>query len=326
MTSLDLETAQKRARILTLIREFFSVRNFLEVDTPSLAPALIPEPEIANFGTVWELPWGPKKNLWLVPSPELYMKRLLSAGFPSIFHIGKCFRNAENHSPLHNPEFTMLEWYERDKSETDLITTVEDLVLFLGQSFPLPDYLVPPFNILSLRDAFILWAGVDWTACPTLEILANEAKKQAPVRDCARWEDLWHLLLIERVEPNLPRDRPLVLTDWPSIVPTLSEIRKGTSFARRWELMVNGVELVNASKEGKDVSQLNENYRKAAKNAGPISFRAPFDLEFPEVISKIGNVSGAAMGLDRLVMLLLQKKSLNEVIFFPFFDTLRNHE
>ncbi|NCC65549.1 MAG: elongation factor P--(R)-beta-lysine ligase, partial [Spirochaetia bacterium] len=103
--------AQYRSHMNRIIRSFFDERGYTEVDTPLLSPTLIPESTIENFATRFENPFLPSSELYLVPSPEIYMKQLIAQGFGSIYQISHCFRNSEQLGHIHNPEFTMLEYY-----------------------------------------------------------------------------------------------------------------------------------------------------------------------------------------------------------------------
>ncbi len=129
---MDVELLRSRARFTRRSRRFFLERGYLEVETPLLAPALIPEPALEVFRTEWIDPRClAARELFLVPSPELWMKRLLARGSGSLFQICKSFRNFEALGRYHNPEFTMLEWYTVDADYMDSADLTDELLAYL---------------------------------------------------------------------------------------------------------------------------------------------------------------------------------------------------
>ncbi len=304
---MDVTTARKRARLLDLVRQFFIEEGYLETDVPALSPDRIPEPNIVPFETTWVRGWDSPRTYWLLPSPERHLKHLLAEGYPNLFFLGKVYRNNESFSPHHHPEFTMLEWYQREAHDTDLLATLERLLERIDTEFPLPPTLRPPFEFIDLPRAFQVWAGFDWTQTPVVESMARAARQSGPVGKCSSWEDLWDWLFVDRIEPRLPKDRPVILQGWParhSGQAACDPERPQT--ARRWELYAGGLELVNACRETAEPPEGPESYRQACR--------------------KLGNISGAALGFDRLLMVLLEKPTIQEVIFFPLMGTLNNHE
>lgn len=321
---MRLETARRRSEALRLTRDFFLERGFLEADVPALAPDLIPEANIATFRTRWDHPWRGSRDLWLLPSPERYLKPLLAEGFPDLFYLGKAYRNAESLGPHHQPEFTLLEWYERDRDELDLMGTLQALVEHLGQTFPLPPALTPPFLKWDLEQLFVDWAGVDWVQAPTYDALYAAASASGQVPPCRSWEDLWDWLFIDRVEPRLPKDRPVILTGWPAAHATQAALDPDApAKTLRWELYAGGLELVNACRETTSPDRVQ---RLFDHNLGKMSHPPPASQPYIEACARLGTVSGAALGFDRLLEVLLGASTIGEVIFFPTMGTLGTHE
>jgi len=323
----DLEIMRKRAVIIQTVRSFFIDRNYLEVDTPILAPHLIPESVITPFQTRFASPHRGSLPLYLVPSPELWMKRLLAEGSGSLFQIGHCFRNSEQIGDLHNPEFTMLEWYTVDADYMDSADRTDELLGALA-THRTQGNLRPPARRMSMEEAFSEIGNIDLAQCSEIEHLREQVNRAGLVehRD-SDWQELFNLLFLDLIEPELPKDRPLILYDYPHQVTTLSK-RKGQSpWCERWELYLNGVEVANCFSEETDRRRVEEFYRKEASkitdtDAGDRSDRAfvdIFDNGFPES-------SGVALGIDRLIMSLLGIKEIGGVIFsssFAIFDQLR---
>ena len=142
---MDIELLRQRARFTQHVRRFFIDRGYLEVETPLLAPALIPEPALEVFRTEWIDPRSlSARDLFLIPSPELWMKRLLARGSGSLFQICKSFRNCEALGRYHNPEFTMLEWYTVDADYRDSADLTDELLGFLSGALGGPACAAPP--------------------------------------------------------------------------------------------------------------------------------------------------------------------------------------
>ena len=169
------EAARFRSAMMRKIRSFFDERAYLEVDTPVLSPTLIPESTIENFATRFDNPFLPSQELYLVPSPEVYMKRLIADGWGSIYQISHCFRNSEQLGKNHNIEFTMLEYYTTEADEQDSIAITEELFAALITE-DTPDYLRPLCPSLR-RGGDLDLGGVDLERHQRQSTLAGEARR-----------------------------------------------------------------------------------------------------------------------------------------------------
>ncbi len=230
------ERLSRSDRFTREIRAFFAGNGHVEVDTPCLSPFLIPEPAIEVFRTVFHPASGAEVELYLAPSPELWMKRLIAAGSGSIFQVARSFRDGDFGGPLHNPEFRLLEWYTVGASYRDQVATTEELVARLLSTDPPAAHaerLRPPFRIMSMEQAFRDFAGMDLARCTATGDMIEAARSRgADARDGWTWEQAFHGAFLAAVEPGLPRDRPLVLTDWPAAVPTTARRRTGHPVGR----------------------------------------------------------------------------------------------
>jgi lysyl-tRNA synthetase class 2 len=311
---VDRELLQERARIISAIRRFFDERAYIETDTPILAPDLIPESCLEVFETAFLPPEGSrtrqKQAYFLVPSPEIWMKKLIAAHRVNLYQLCKCFRNGESVGRLHSPEFTMLEYYTMDADYEDSITITEELVAFL-----LPETarrsLCPPFARLTMDEAFVQCAGFSLFDAVERGTLPDEARRlglEPP--EGIGVAALYDLIFVQSVEPNLPRDRPLVLLDYPAFVPCLAQKKPDGKTVERWELYVRGIELANCYSEETD----------------PEAVRAYFAAEAALVSHAVDNdywktflprCSGVALGVDRLIMSLFRKSTIDSVLPFP---------
>jgi len=312
-----------RAAVLEAVRDFFKDAGFLAVETPTLVCASAQEEHIQLFATEYQQN-KTKEQLYLAPSPELYMKRLLGVGFERIYQISRSYRNGET-GPQHNPEFTLIEWYRAYASYESIMADVEDLVSHVAKSVCGQSSVVragreiglqPPWERLSVRDAFARWAAVDLEVCTDAESLFRRARVLG--YDSARqedsWEDLYHKILLEKVEPELAKLGAVHLFDYPRPLAALAKLKEGDSaVAERTEAYLGGVELSNGYTELNDPTQQRERFARSARSGS-----APTDEAFLAAMERgIPPAGGVALGLDRLVMIVAGASCLAEVIAFP---------
>jgi lysyl-tRNA synthetase class 2 len=326
---MDTELLWERARIIRETRAFFDSRHYLETDTPLLAPDLIPENCLEVFETAYLPPRGSRQQSekrWLIPSPEIWMKKLIAAHRTSMYQICKCFRNTESRGHLHNPEFTMLEYYTMDADYLDSLALTEELfahVITAIGSNAVPQ-LQGPFMRITMEEAFRRWAGFSLYECAAKGQAAMEAEARRlgldppPGLDIAA---LYDLMFIHAVEPALPRDRPVALLDYPAFVPCLAKKGKDGTSMERWELYVQGIELANCYTEETGAQAVRHYFEAEAaekEKSALVPHRIDQNYWKTFLPGKDGNAfppcSGVAMGLDRLIMALLGKSSIDGVL------------
>lgn len=321
--SAGLRTALERsARFTRAIREHFSRTGYVEVDTPVLSPFLIPEPAIEVFRTELLSSRGGGPDLYLAPSPELWMKRLIARGSGSIFQISRSFRNGDFASPLHNPEFRLLEYYTVGGTYLDSIAVTESLFSHLlgtaGPAAPV-ERLAPPFLRLSMEEAFRQHAGIELASCQDAQSMVRAgAGKGLAIPADANWEEAFHIVFLTLVEPSLPLEKPVVLIDYPALVPTTARRKPGTPWAERWELYIQGVEVANCYTEETDLAALERLFNEEEERKRGCRVPHEIDREIPRLIAAgPSRCSGVALGVDRLEMLFFGERDLGGVIFFP---------
>lgn len=274
-----------RSAVLRAVRQFFADRGFLEVETPV---------RVACPALELHIDAVPADGAYLRTSPELHIKRLLADGLPRVFELGPCFRRGER-GERHNPEFTMLEWYRTHASYDDILADARQLLPYVflqakGETacrYRGRDIQVaPPWHELTVRDAYRQFAGWD------------------PVADFDA--DRFDLDMVEKIEPALPLDRPVVLRDFPPALAALARCRAGaTPVAERWELYVGGLELANAFSELTDAGEQRRRFVACAEQRRARGREVyPIDEAFLEAVGRMPPSGGVAMGIDRLVMLV----------------------
>jgi len=293
-----------RARAIAEIRAFFADEEFVEVQTPLRVRA----PGVDSNVDAIRSAGG-----YLITSPELSHKRLLVGGLPRLFELARVLR-ADEQGALHEPEFTLLEWYRAFSDYEAVLDDTERLVARVARCLRRRPELVtpsgrridarPPFPRLTVRDAFRRYAGVKDAA----DLAASD-------------EDRYFELLVGRVEPRLAAlDRPIFLLDYPLSQAALARPSpRDGSVAERFELYVGGVELSNGYGELTDPIEQARRFRterQARKKAGRPVY--PTDQRFLAALREgMPAASGNALGVDRLVMLATGAKSISEVIAFP---------
>ena len=325
---MDLELLRERAQIIRKVRSFFDKRDYLETDTPLLAPDLIPESCLEVFETLRlppERSRGEKKPYWFIPSPEIWMKRLIARYRTNMYQICKCFRNGESSGRQHSPEFTMLEYYTMEADYLDSLAITEELFSFLNAA---PD-LSPPFIKITIEEAFRRWAGFDlFRAASTPGAMEDEARRlglyQTSKMSGAAGLSvpvLYDLIFIHAVEPHLKLERPVALMDYPAFVPCLAKKSPDGKTVERWELYACGTELANCFSEETDAAQVRNFFEseKAVKEKTAL-VRHKVDDDYWKLFAAkeaFPACTGVAMGLDRLIMLLCGRSTIDGILPFP---------
>lgn len=297
-------TLQVRAQILAKIRAFFTRRNILEVETPLLSHSTNPAPHLHSFVTSYQ-----KKNLYLQTSPEFAMKRLLAADSGDIYQICKAFRDGEQ-GKLHNPEFTILEWYRINFNHHQLMDEMEQFLHFVLNA--------APAQRITYRELFLQHLGVD----PFGE--TNELKKIALAKgldaNLTNDHDTWlQLLLTHFIEPNLKQKQPVFVYDFPASQAMLAKINPDNpKVAERFEVYFKGMELANGFHELNDAKEQRQRFAEENKKRTQLNLPIiPLDENFLEVLVHLPPCAGVAVGIDRLIMLAAQTNALSAIIPFP---------
>jgi lysyl-tRNA synthetase class 2 len=330
--------ARARARLQAEARAALGAMGYEEVETPCLVPAPGMEPHIQAFEAAFVPEGGGDRTpLFLHTSPEYAMKRLLAAGLPRVFQLARVFRNGEV-SPTHNPEFTMLELYRAGTDYRGVMDDLERVVEACARALS-PDGapraarggetldLAAPFERLTVADAFRRHAGVELLAC------GNDAGRLADAARAAGldpgppgepFDDVFFRVMLEAVEPRIGRTRPVFLTDWPAPMAALSRVRRDDPrVAERFELYAGGLELANGFSELTDAA---EQRRRLVDEQGqrrslgvPVH---PLDERFLAALGSMPEAGGVAVGLDRLLMLLVGAETIADVLLFPAHEFL----
>jgi lysyl-tRNA synthetase class 2 len=283
--------------MLQAIRRFFTEKGYLEVHTPCLIPEPAPELHIDAIRA---------GAAYLHPSPELCMKRLLSAGYGKIFQICSCFRHGER-GTRHLPEFMLLEWYHAEMDYKGLMEECEDMILAVSEELGMGEemeyqgkrvFLQKPWHRLPVAQAFDIYAGV--TVDKALE------------------SGIFDDMMAHQIEPRLGRPKPTFLYDYPASLGALAALKKDNSrVAERFELYMGGLEMANAFTELQDPHEQKSRFqaeREKRRRLGKPVYAMP--EKFLRDMEHMPRSAGIALGVDRLVMFFADAACIDDVVSF----------
>jgi lysyl-tRNA synthetase class 2 len=313
--SAELEVLRARAEMLSRIRAFFLDAGVLEVETPLAGAAANTDPMLDSLATRYTGPGAAGgRRLYLQTSPEFAMKRLLAVGSGPIYQICKAFRDGER-GRLHNPEFSILEWYRPGYDHHQLMDEVEALVApLLG--------VEAAFERRSYAELFQHHLGLDPLAAGVSRL--RQCALECGGAGLAELEldaDAWlDLLLSEFIEPRLGRGRPCFVYDYPAGKAALARVRPGPPpLASRFELYAEGLELANGFHELSDAAEQQRRFEaelQRRRQAGRTL--VPMDLNLLAALQRgLPDSAGVALGLDRLLMLQQGLSHIDEALAFP---------
>ena len=309
-----------RARLNRCVRGFFEGAGFVEVETPLLAARLIPEPSIGIFAAEQHHADGSARELYLTPSPELWMKRLVAAGMPRVYQLARCFRNVEEPGPFHHREFTMLEWYAVDEDYGEALDRMERLLAALraelaagsdgggaagGGGAGEAAAAGAPLQRVTMAQLWRDEVGCDPAHASAGELAALARRLDIPATESDTWEQLFNRIFLTLVEPRIPASHPVAVIDYPARIPTLAAPAADGVHAQRWELYLGGIEVANCFQEETDPGALRELLDSEARRQRTARVVPRPDVALADAFGCVAACSGVAVGIDRLYALLL---------------------
>ena len=272
---------------------FFKSEGFQRVTTPELIPAPVPEAHIDFFET---------DGKYLRPSPEIEMKIMIAQGAEKIFQIGKCHRKGE-HGRLHRETFTMLEWYEKNADYADILDFTKKMLNFVAEN-------LFGRRIIPYGSSFIDFSS-EWYIFTIHQLFAEYA---GITPEEAIESDSFETILVEKIEPRLPSDKPLVIKDYPAHYAALAQLKKSNpAVAERRELYLGGIEIANTYTELTDPEENMLRFTQLSKEREKFGLpEIPFPEKFfTEIEKNFPDCAGSALGVDRLLMILNNEKTLS---------------
>jgi lysyl-tRNA synthetase, class II len=314
------ELFRLRSRVVAEIRRWLDDRGFIEVETPVLQPlygGALARPFTTHYNAL-------DRDYYLRIATELYLKRCVVGGIEKVYELGKDFRN-EGLSPKHNPEFTMLEWYEAYADYEDTAKRLEELVAGLAEQVlgttrldrdGAEIDLAPPWRRVTLREAIRDRTGLDLAERPSREQLAAALGREPD--DVEGWGKLVDDVLSKLVEPALVQ--PTFVRDYPvELSPFAKRHRTEAGLVERWEAVIDGTEIANAFTELNDPDEQRRRFEQQAEELrrGDVDAQ-PYDEAFVRALEQgMPPTGGVGLGIDRLVIVLAGARSIREVVLFP---------
>ncbi len=356
MTSSHVSTWQKlrhdplfinrlkiREAMIDAIRAFFKKNDFMEISTPQLVRSPGTEPFLEVFATTLKTENFPDKQAFLLTSPEYAIKKLIAGGLGSCFEICKSFRNGEGLSSSHNHEFTILEWYHVNGDYTDVMTDFELMVKAIAMrlvestniqhavmvegkkillAYQAKKYdLSAPWERLSVAEAFQKYALVSEADLhDEKKLVAKVRSEELTCSSVVTWEEAFHLLMLNRIEPHLGNGGPTILYDYPTPLAALAKKKTtDTRYAERFEVYLAGLELGNAFSELLDADEQEQRFRSELalrSKLGKTEYQLDEDY-LSALRFGLPPTGGIAVGIDRLAMLFANTTQIQDVTAFP---------
>lgn len=320
------EVFQKRAEMIRLVREWFWSRTFTETTTPAAIKSPDQEPHLSPVPVIVRTETNAAMALYLQTSPEYSMKKLLGAGWGKIFQICQCWRDGEESGGVHNPEFTMLEWYRAPGQYEEIMDDVENLFKFIGEKMGVKQLshkntavaVDGHWERVCLKDLWKKYTGADLDECLTAEKMTELSRILAlPAAPGDDFTDLFYRIFLNRIEPNLGAERPTIVYEYPAQMAALARLcPHDRRYAERFEVYIAGLELANAFGELTDASEQKARFEEekiARQRLGKSAL--PIDNELVDALKFIPSAAGIALGMDRMAMLFTGARDISEVIF-----------
>jgi lysyl-tRNA synthetase class 2 len=322
MNPEESDVFRLRSAVLALTRKYFDERGFIEVETPMMQP--IPGGALARPFKTYHNALG--MDLYLRIAPELYLKRLIVGGLEKVYEINRNFRN-EGISSEHNPEFTMLEWYKAYSDYSEMMEMTEDLICTLSEKIlgtdevPFGEHKISlkrPWKRIKFMDALREYSGLAPGRFDDRAGIIEMASTLAPDKKSLSYGKALDIILDKNVKPQLIQ--PTFITNPPKEVSPLAKAAKDNpDEAERFELIVAGMEIANAFSELTDPEEQRRRFEQQAEERMKGDEESHLiDMDYIQTLEYgMPPTGGEGIGIDRLVMILANKKSIREVILFP---------
>lgn len=312
--SASFENLKLRAKLFAQIREFFSTRGVLEVDTPLMCSTSVTNTHIESIPALFKTySSNEEQRYYLQTSPEYAMKRLLAAGSGAIFQICKAFRQSEV-GRVHNPEFSMLEWYRPGFDHHALMDEMDELLQLL--------LAVAPAERKTYAAIFQEYLQIDPHHASLDELATCAQKHKLDIQTNITDRDIWlQLLMSECIEPHIGKERPIFIYDFPVTQAALARIKLGSpNTASRFEVYMHGLELANGFHELQNAAEQRKRFEQNCAERAELNLPSmQIDELFLAALEHgLPDCAGVAVGLDRLVMIAAHSKSISDVLSFNF--------
>jgi len=311
-------------QVLTALEDFFKENHYLKLDLPVLSPSLIPEDYLEIFATEFRY-FAKREKLYLTPSPELFMKRLLVENIGDCYYLGKAFRNSEPLSDLHFPEFNILEFYKVKADYNFVKKEIQKLLLFMANKIyksGIIHYQHHKVNLtklweeISVAEAFNRYAKISEQTLFNHKAFILKAKQKGYKINNASYIDLFSQIYTQEIEPHLgTAGRPTIIYDYPKEMAALAKLNNDNKTSQRFEFYICGIELGDCYTELSDWQEQEKRFIESAKKRQEThKINHPIDTDFIEALKKgLSLCSGIAIGVDRLAMIFANTSDIKKL-------------
>jgi EF-P lysine aminoacylase GenX len=320
----NLDNYKKYLIIQQAIEEFLQKKKYLKIDLPVLSPTLIPESYLEVFETEFKY-LDKKQKLYLTPSPELFLKRILAYGKINCYYLGKSFRNSDLFSDLHSPEFTMLEFYKIGVDYLDLADEVLEMLQFINKKLKnrTNSLNLSRWEKITVAQAFEKYAGINEEELFDHQLFIKKAKKKRYQTDGFSYEEIWSQIYSQEIEPHLGKNScPTLIYDYPKEFAALAKLNSDDKTAQRFEFYIDGVELGDCYTELTDWQEQEKRFKtEQQQRINDKKIIHPVDSGFIEALKYgLKPCAGIAIGFERLAMVMLGLSSISELKLIQYED------
>lgn len=311
----NLDNYKKYLLVEEAIHGFLKTNGYLKIDLPVTSPALIPESYLEVFETKFKY-LDHEENLYLTPSPELFLKRLLAYGVGDCYYLGKSFRNSDPPSPLHSFEFTMLEFYKMNADYMDIAEVTLHMLRHINSKVKNKKLNFDKWEKITIAQAFDKYAGISEKKLFDHKLFVAEAKRKGYKVEGFTFEDVWSQIYTQEIEQNLGKNNyPTLIYDYPKEFASLAKLNPDGRTTQRFEFYINGVELGDCYTELTDwkeqLKRFEEENKKRIKSKKTIH---PIDKGMIEALKYgLGRCSGIAIGVERLAMIFANTTTIDRL-------------
>jgi len=299
------------------VNEFLQKRGYLKIDLPVLSPVLIPESYLEVFETEFRY-LDKKEKLYLTPSPELFLKRLLAYGVGNCYYFGKSFRNSDPSTTLHSYEFTMLEFYKMGADYMGIADEVLNMLRYINKKVKNTSqkFKFDKWEKISVTEAFEKYAKINEEELFDHKLFLKKAKEKGYRNDGFSYDDVWSQVYTSEVEKNLGvNGYPTLIFDYPREFAALAKLNKDGKTTQRFEFYINGMELGDCYTELTDWKEQDLRFKtEDSKRKKSKKISHPIDKGYIEALKYgLGDCSGIAIGLERLAMIFAGVDSIKKL-------------
>ncbi len=311
------------------VHEFMRKKGYLKLDLPVLSPALIPESYLEVFETEFRY-FDKREKLYLTPSPELFLKRLLANGVGDCYYLGKAFRNSEPNSDYHLAEYTMLEYYRVGFNYLQLADEILEMMRFITVETSRRDVSTKNYQIVyqgkkisfekwekfTVAEAFEKFAHISVKELFDNPLFMKRAEEKGYKVKGFTYQDVFSQIISQEIEPRLGKNgRPTLLYDYPKEMSSLAKLSKDGKTAKRVEFYIDGIEIGGFCEELDDWQEQNERFKKEnLKRKKEKKIKHSIDKGFIEALKYgLPDCTGAGIGFERLAMIFADVKSINQL-------------